>query len=64
MKEDGLPQVTMVGPRLALARVRVASQEVAVVNPARAQLVAEETQFLKQASWSLLVLSYEFVCFY
>ena len=40
-----MPQVTMVGPRLALARVRVASQEVAVVNPARAQLVAEETQF-------------------
>jgi len=38
------PRVTRVGrPRLALARVRVASQEVTVVNLARAQLVEEET---------------------
>jgi len=46
----------MVGPRVTigklrlLARVRVASQEVAVVNLARVQLVVGETQLVKQAS--------------
>jgi len=56
------PRVTRVGrPRLALARVRVASQEVAVVNLARAQLVEEETVLARKVRVSIFV-SYDFVC--